>query len=286
MSSKFIKTGNPIGKTDLVTSIIKGLAGTMTVEKKSIHAADAAFCSRKANLHMAVDAPDREPVDPASTLYFSIGNSIHNDIQNALKKSGLLVVNEMKIEYGHIRGYIDDVIISSETGGLKIIDVKTCGQLPAKIKPGQAEQLLCYALLTGISEASIIYVSRSVANFAGLMIKEIPTPINLTSMRQVARVVAESLIFNKYQLVPPKPDYRPTESGCGWCPFKNNGCWSAADGIRSLIPKYNYYISPLVVVDLELEISILAEKLLSSKNEFYRSTIEKNSNLKKWSLTK
>jgi hypothetical protein len=285
MTSKFIKTGNPIGKTDLVTAIIKGLAGTMTVEKHSIHGADAAFCSRKANLHMAVFASGREPVEPASTLYFSIGNAIHNDIQNALKSSGLLVANEMKIEFGPIRGYVDDVIVSSETGDLKIIDVKTCGQLPAKIKPGQLEQLLCYALLTGIREASIIYVSRSVANFAGLMIKEIPASINSTSMRQVARVVAESLTFNKYKTIPPKPDYRPTEAGCGWCPFKQNGCWSSRDGVRLLLPEFRYITYPLDP-DFEMEISILTEKLLASRFDFYLATINSNPALKKWSERK
>lgn len=284
MTSKFIRTGNPIGKTDLVTSIIKGLAGTMTVEKKSIHGADAAFCSRKANLHMAVESPERESIDPSSTLYFSIGNAIHENISQALRNSGLLVANEMRVEYGPIRGYIDDVIISSETGELKIVDIKTCGQLPSKIKPGQAEQLLAYALLTGISEASIIYVSRNVANFTGLMIKEIPAPVNKTTLTNIARVVAESIVYNNHKLVPPKPEYRPTEDGCGWCPFKHNGCWSTRDGVRKLLPEFEY-LNP-AHPSVEMEISILAEKLLASKEEFYWSTVEKNPALKKWSLTK
>lgn len=236
-------------------------------------------------MHLAVNAPDRMDLTPESTLYFAVGNSIHDAIRKALEQSKVLVANEVRITFGPIHGFIDDIIISAETGGLKIIDVKTCGQLPNRIKSGQGEQLLLYALLTGISEASIVYVSRNVANFNGLMLKEIPALINGQAMEKVARVIAESLVYSERHLVVGRPEYRLTRETCGWCPFKDNGCYGTGDGILPLDEADGWHYGE-PDTETEIKVAQVAENLLKSKSEFYMSLldrIKKYPGYKNWS---
>lgn len=271
MVSEFIKTGNPIGKTDLIGQIAKALGKETRLFKTSIHGADAAFCSRKSVLHLALSSSEVVTSGPEAALYFSIGNAVHDTIGKAFRSAGVLIATEVSVEYDQVRGYIDNIIVSAETGELKIIDIKTCGALPAKIKPGQNEQLLAYALLTGITEASILYVSRNVANFSGLLIKEIQAPINSISMQKVARIVAESLVYAHHQIVPPMPEYHSTRMGCGWCPFKENGCYTVDEGIKPLSTAYFYG----EVEELEAEVVKKASALLVGKSEFYKNFLEK-----------
>ena len=275
--SDFITKGNPFGRSSLVAQITKGLTKEAKLTKRSIHGADAAFCSRKSALHQAIADDTSAILEPQSALYFAIGNGVHDTIRDALDKSGILIANEYRLSYGAINGFIDDIVISTETGSLKIIDVKTCGRLPTKIKVGQAEQLLTYALLSGIWEASILYVSRNVSDFSGILIKELRADMTKRNMTKIARVVAESLVAVKRKIVPPRPEYRLSSADCGWCPFKDNGCWSRTQGILPLTKGFDY--DPLS--RYESEIADQAQVLLGSQSVFYSQTIDKlNKNTK------
>lgn len=280
-ASRFIRKGNPTGKTSLVGHITRGLVRTAPVAKRSIHGADAAFCSRKSTLHLAIKPAEQLTLTPESTLYFSVGNAIHTAIEEALRKAGVLIANELRLEHGLVRGFIDDIVVSDETGGLKIIDVKTCGQIPSKIKVGQEEQLLAYALLTGITEASILYVSRNIADYNGLKMAEVRADITPARMRQIARTVAESLVFAQRRIVPGKPDYRVSRETCGWCPFKDNGCWSDKEGTPELIPGWKYRNGS----DFELDVAVEAKNLFGGRVTAFKKLSEQlkdNPKFKAW----
>lgn len=225
--SILIRKGNPLKESDLVSMLRSLSFQTSPLKKRSLNGSDAAFCPRKATLHYFMKNSYTEPTTLTSKLYFSIGNAVHDMIYEALKMSDILIANELPLFVGPVHGYIDDIVISPNTGDLKIIDVKTCGQLPSKIKPGQEEQILLYALLTGVREASILYVSRTVAGYDGVAkIKEIPANMTYTNLSRVARILAESSVFYHHKVVPPRPNYRISYDNCGFCPFKDAGCWS------------------------------------------------------------
>lgn len=271
-TSKFIRKGDPLGKSSLVKSVAAGLAGQSRLYKRSVHGADAAFCSRKAVLHQGVNPNSKVPMDASSALYFAVGNGIHDKVAEALDNSNILIANELLVTFGPIRGYIDNIVISDETGGLKIIDVKSCGRLPTKVKPGQAEQLLLYALISGIGEAAILYMSRSVADFTGILAKEIIVPTTEPVMQKIARTTAESIVYSKYKVVPPKPEYHVTEAGCGWCPFKNNGCFSTSESVHVLTEGFQY-MEGRVDPKIENEIIEVAAELYEGRAARYKKTL-------------
>jgi hypothetical protein len=110
-----------------------------------------------------------------------------------------------------------------------------------------------------------------VADFSGLLIKEIPAPINATSMSHVARVMAESIVYSRHHIVPEMPDYHSSRSGCGWCPFKENGCHSTDEGVLPLLPEYSYNSG----AEFEVEVVEQANVLMTGKERFYKATLEK-----------
>lgn len=254
--TELVRKGNPYRSSDLVTNM-QGVTSPRPshLKKKSLNGADVGFCSRKSNLHLAIIPGYYEPVSLASQFYFGIGNAVHDVVFQSFKEMGILVANELPLFVGNIHGYIDDIIVSEDSGELKIIDVKTCGQLPPKIKVGQEEQLLVYSLLTGIKEASILYVSRTVAGWDGVVkMKEIAADTSPDNLRRVARIVAESTVYLARKIVSPKPVYRTSASSCGFCPFKDSGCWT--DGFHvELSDGYRY------VDEISPEITDAVEKL-------------------------
>ena len=229
--SKIFRRGGPSARTNLTNEFVAALPYETKLRKRSINGSDAAFCPRKVVLSLNWDASVKVTVGAASPLYFATGNAFHDVAAQTFKKMGVLVANELSIRVGAVHGYVDDLIFDESTGGLKIIDIKTCGKLPDAIKPSQLEQLMTYALLTGVWNASILYMSRSVAGYDGKpYIKEIEASMSEASLKRHALVIAASMFYNREKIVPPKPEYRTSFSNCGWCPFKNFGCWSNDEG--------------------------------------------------------
>lgn len=271
--TNLVRKGNPYRESDLVVNLQSLIqAKPSFFKKRSLNGADVGFCSRKAALHIAVKPEYSEDIGLASQLYFSIGDAVHEVVYKSLKQLNILIANELPLFVGPIHGFIDDIVVSEDSGQLKIIDVKTCGSLPSKIKSGQEEQLLLYALLTGIKEASILYVSRTVAGWDGkVKLKEIAAEVNDKKLADIAYVVAESSIFYQTKTVPPKPSYRTSESTCGFCPFKNSGCWSNTMPLE-LDPEYTYLEE--VTEEIADQILTLADTIMHNRPKYYKSLIE------------
>lgn len=267
-----IRKGNPLKESDLVNMLRALPFQTSPLKKRSLNGSDAAFCSRKATLHIFMKNSYTEQTSLASKLYFSVGNAIHDAIYEALKMSDILIANELPLFIGPVHGYIDDIVISQDTGDLKIIDIKTCGQLPSRIKPGQEEQLLLYALLTGIREASILYVSRTVAGYDGkVKMKEIPADMSLANLSRVATILAESSVYHYHKVVPPRPNYRTSPDNCGFCPFKDAGCWSNDREIE-LEDGVEYILTPR-----ERDVVLIEDatnRILESREVYYNKLLE------------
>lgn len=270
--SSFIRKGNPLKESDLVNTLRALPFQTNPMKKRSLNGADVAFCPRKTNLHFFMKNSYTEPTTLASKLYFSIGNAVHDTVYEALKMSDILIANELPLFVGSVHGYIDDIVISPDTGDLKIIDVKTCGRLPSKIKLGQEEQVLLYALLTGIREASILYVSRTVAGYDGVVkMKEIPADMSPENLSRVAKTLAESSVFHYRKVVPPRPNYRTSYDNCGFCGFKDAGCWSNDREIE-LEDGVEYILTPS-----ERDVAFIEDvtnHILESRDVYYNKLLE------------
>lgn len=277
-----IKKGKVVIKSSIIDSIQESLGYAGKLAKKSIHGADAAFCSRKSALHFHWDPDIKEPIGPASEFYFKVGNATHSVVYSGLKRAGILLVDELRVTFQEISGYVDAIVLDPSSGRLKILDVKTCGKLPTRIKPGQAEQLMTYVLLTGIEEASILYVSRSVATYDGkLLMREIPLEITPSLLEQGAYMLAQSIAGVKRHVIPPKPAARTSYSNCGWCPFKDAGCWSVDNGHwpefldQKTFPEVWDYETMIVGAQDEFD-SIVQEyagKLLEAQPKFRAKTL-------------
>jgi len=189
----------------------------------SIYGSDATFCPKKVALHLAVPYNyNSQPASPASEFYFAIGHAVHSIVDNRL--SSLSAATELKVEAYGIRGRIDNIIYDDD--GLKIVDTKTCGRLPTKIRPSHYEQVLTYCLLSGITRASVLYFSRNVADYRGnLLATEIVIDVDDDTLANSARAMAESITFMREQAIPDYPQpRRPNKTSCGFCPFKYY-CW-------------------------------------------------------------
>lgn len=208
----------PIFQKSIVDVIgVGGGSNFKSLGHGSIYASDAAFCARKCALHTATPKDIYTYTTPATMLYMAVGTAIHEVIDELL--SPVSLATELSMDFFGIRGRIDNIVWDGD--GLKIIDTKTCGKLPVRIKPQQKEQLACYSLMTGVRRCSILYVSRSIADWNGnVKIKEIPLILDDDDIYHYATTIAASVYCSDHNIIPmmPQPGRRE-EKDCGFCPF-------------------------------------------------------------------
>ena len=141
-------------------------------------------------------------------------------------KGEFVVGATMKLYQG-IGGFIDLIAIGPN-GSPTLYEIKSCTNLPTKIKPEHAAQAATYWLFSGFERVEVIYVSRKVQNFPD------PTPLIKTFQfdptewqNEILNVFITLETFNNKK-PPQRPAHFVKNRQCMFCDFANR-CWDMAD---------------------------------------------------------
>lgn len=235
-----IRKGSKVRGSGLIRYIAEGLK--LDVPRKArgkLYCGDAGWCSRKSALLSLYDG--RNMSNAASMMYMNLGTSVHRTIQEGLKKSGVLIADEKRLDVNidgiSISGMIDGVL--DLDGEETILEIKTCGALPSKPKKEHLHQAIVYSLLTGIRSIIVFYFSRSVASYDGTLIaKEFEIRATPDELKEVANILAQSIVATQLKIIPEIPSHITSASSCGFCPFQSR-CWT--DGEKFKSPPKRFY---------------------------------------------
>lgn len=240
--------------------------------REKFHGGDVGGCARKAVLHTQI--AETEKLGLETHLYFSIGNAIHETVQKILaQKEDLLLSSEVSVYDDRIgppllmplHGYIDNVIQMKKS--IKLVEVKSCGQLPSYPKFWHKRQLNTYMLMTGVTSGFLIYVTRRVGSFGNPSIKIFEIS---NGYEDAALQAATATVYANAQFLPPIPDDLAKASDCGFCPFKKF-CWSNGRlKIALKAPAHKKYLE-LSQKSTELAKSLVYE--MPSKYELFRAKV-------------
>ena len=251
---------------DLVALLSSSHEEQFDIHHKSIFGSDAGFCDKKSALHLAVKKGTMQDVSQTSKWFFKIGDVFHDLVDQGLRD--VIVANELSIYHPlGVNGRIDNIIWNSKGSQLEIVDTKTCGKLPSKIKAGHLEQLATYCLISGIPKGGILYVSRSVSDWRGnLLARYIELDFDLIKDK-IAKTIVSSFIWKTEELIP-IDNPRPNKSSCKWCPFIPY-CWE--DKEFDLDMNENWMFTHLNL-PLEARIEKAKERLLDDMPNAYDRT--------------
>jgi CRISPR/Cas system-associated exonuclease Cas4 (RecB family) len=201
------------------------------ISKMKAHGGDIGSCPRKTVLHCWLPKDFAINGSPSSSLYMAIGSAMHKVAADAFRRTGILRAEELRVELDEIgppkflplSGYLDMVVEIEEEPA--IIDIKTCGKLPAAPKAWHVSQVIVYAIASGIRKGYLHYISRNVADYRGAIIqKAFPVPMSDAHISEVAMRIATAHVFMQNQTLPPIPSHMFSKQDCGFCPFQAN-CW-------------------------------------------------------------
>jgi len=209
----------------LVDYIVDGLRSTKSANQNGrMYASTSGFCERQTALGMTYTGD--VVLEPETELYFKMGLAIEDAFIGSLKKQGLLLFTQFETpDIGlNIGGKIDGIYCLPD-GKIRLLEIKSCGQLP-KVPYGEnISQANLYSAITGLP-IDLVYGSRLVKQGKSdeILIKEFRIPYNPVNLkRTMFRVVYGKICADK-GLMPDIPDHIHNEFDCGFCKFKNI-CW-------------------------------------------------------------
>lgn len=251
----FVRGGDVLDAHATVSRLVsRGLSRINRINRNGrLYASDAGLCARHAALAAARE--EDEVQNAASVAYCTLGDTIEEIVMDALYRTGALLFKQYKLPDTPINlgGYIDGIIYLA--GKLRVLEVKSCGELPNKPKPLHQAQAYLYSAIVGLP-ATVLYFSRKVATFSGeLLLREFELPED-DQFRRAALYQATygHLAFTR-GILPDKPMHMVNKSVCGLCPFINV-CWGT-DKAGSLLP-----VEPGTHVELVRETNALVDDLL------------------------
>jgi len=198
-------------------------------------------------------------------LYQGIGNGVEAELVKGAERSGILLGTQVKLPTPQgvdLGGFIDMIIVLNNYPTL--IEVKTCTNIPSKIKPEHAAQAAAYWIFSGLDNVEVLYVSRKVQNFPD------PSPLIKSFKFDPSEHVSE--INNVFQTLnsynSQKPPQRPTHfqknRDCLYCDFSNQ-CWSA---------ELDFFMNNQEMSKLQIDSSNKKDAILSKRSEFVVKTLQ------------
>lgn len=167
-------------------------------------------------------------VGGAMKLYQGIGNGVEEEIVKAYERNGALLGTQVLLPLPDgvdLGGFIDMIALNGE-GEPALYEIKTCTNLPSKIKDEHAAQVAAYWTFSGFKKCYVIYVSRKVQNFPD------PTPLikvfyfDPTEEENQSKIdnLFLSLVTSGASLPPLRPATYNEKNECIFCNYKAI-CW-------------------------------------------------------------
>lgn len=220
----FLKKGDPFATLETVETLVKkGLTSDPFWDRSGrIYASGSAYCARQTMLYSTFKG--NSMITASSKAYMKLGEAIEELVISGLFNTGSLLFTQYRLpDVGlNMGGKIDAVIYVD--GKIRVLEVKSCGELPARPKPEHRAQALMYNAVTGIP-ASILYFSRGVADYRGnLKLRNIPLNATPEELLAAMFVVCYSHFAIEMNVIPARPPEFDSEAQCGFCMYKEN-CW-------------------------------------------------------------
>jgi CRISPR/Cas system-associated exonuclease Cas4 (RecB family) len=223
-----VRNGNIYQDGASVTALVKQGMTSFRENKRDgrIWASQAAVCTRQAVLSSTRD--DTEITEPAGAGYYALGSAIEDIVLKALQAKDALLFAQFKLpDIGlNMGGYIDGIV---RVGGrVRVLEVKSCGDLPKQPKLEHRAQAMIYAAVTGL-QPTLFYFSRGVADFAGnLRVREFAMTPTRDELQDALFKVAFARECMELGLIPERPISFTSQADCGFCPWKDI-CWNGAE---------------------------------------------------------
>ena len=227
-------------------------------------ASKAGYCPT-ANWFMG-DTKGEYIVGASMKLYQGIGNGVEEELVKGAERKGILLGTQVKMPTPKgvdIGGFIDLIALGAD-GSPTLFEIKTCTNLPTKIKPEHAAQAATYWLFSGMERVEVIYVSRKVQNF--------PDPTPLIKAFQFDPTEWQNEIDNVFVTLETfntsKPPQRPAHfvknRQCMFCDFANR-CWDMND---------SEFLSNKEMTEVERKANKRKSEVLAERNKYVRRTLE------------
>lgn len=178
----------------------------------------------------SINTEEESFVGGSMKLYQGIGNGVEEEIVKAYERNGVLLGTQVLLplpEGVDLGGFIDMIALNG-SGEPSLYEIKTCTNIPSKIKDEHAAQVAAYWTFSGIKKCYVIYVSRKVQNF--------PDPTPLIKVFQFDETEEEnqikidnlflSLVTSGASLPPARPVTYREKNECVFCNYKST-CWNS-----------------------------------------------------------
>jgi len=210
--------------TQYVSDSMLAMIGTSNIRtQKRLYPSSAGLCARRNVLSLTKEFANDFGL--SGMFYTTIGDAIHGVIQDAIvqRDPNALIEYALKDEYLMLSGRADIIMRDKTTDTPFIVDIKTTGAIPKSPKSDHVRQLAVYAILSGIKDTEIYYVSRNVGNppkmkgytidFRAARYKYVLTEVMTT--------IARTIVAMNVGELPKRLRY---PSKCKFCPFYED-CW-------------------------------------------------------------
>lgn len=201
-----------------------------------LYGSDAGLCARK-NVYLEHNEWVPDAKKPTSLAYMAIGVGLEDMLAASLKGKGRLISHQLRLQELpklKISGIMDLVILDHEDD-VCLIEVKTCGDLPAEPKADHLAQVQIYSAVSGIRKAYITYISRKVRSGYSdkLDIRSFRIDTSEEQLLYRLQVAYLSKLCSQIKKVPPVPSHFRKHTECHYCPFMDF-CWDTRPGRGSI----------------------------------------------------
>lgn len=254
-----------LDKTNSETDRLNRFLGEMITgyKRKRPIASKAGFCPTANWFAMNTNADGF--ISPTMKLYQGIGNGVEAEIVSAYERNSVLLGTQVLLPtpFGvDLGGFIDMIALNGQ-GEPSLYEIKTCSNIPNKIKPEHAAQVAAYWIFSGFERCYVIYVSRKVQNY--------PDPNPLTKVfsfdpseyENEINNVFMSLVTGGASLPPSRPSFYRENNECSFCSYKSI-CWDNETNFM-LARDYAKFFG---------DASVLKAKVLKERKTFVSKTLE------------
>jgi len=218
---------------DVQSIVVQGLTTSETYTRDGrLWASDSAYCPRQAVLNSKLKTTSQRGAD--FDLYVALGNTIEDRLVYGLHQQKKLLYAQYKLpDFGlNMGGKVDAIAYINKK--IRILEIKSCGELPTSPKPYQKSQALLYSAVLGI-KSSLVYQSRNVADFVGnLKMRQFDLDLSGEDCKIALYYSAYSKFANDMGVLPNIPYSITNKSQCGFCKF-TSACFGT-DALPNTIP--------------------------------------------------